>query len=495
VVGTDTTASTWAQVVEEIGEEEAKAAYGSKEDYEKGIPKTGTAAVSTTPEVKVTIISRGNNKWDIVIGSTVTQVTGNKEEVELIAGQMKVSQLAFFGGIPVEVRKAAGITNPGDFTVVNGVANIGDDTTLKKNGVNWEITKTETKTENGIQTETETKKLVTSNNELIENVITTIVSEQERDEEGKPIENSDFKLISKTEVVFDQNANTRTETIFEVDAEGKLTDNFESITINSFSGEPVRLKNQDGEVSIDENGEVEGDNPELISKLETLRTQYSSRRFFQIAESALTQFRGIGYLPSLFIDDEFLDEWRENVDQAFAELYLGTEYWTSAICSTEIEREAEGVAYVDTKLGLAAVAAHIEASRSDEIISPDGREFLYKITFNVKNGDYDEDPKALEKMKFNIELRGERTVNLFIEDIEVEKGDQFGRIKTDAIVQFSNFFYDQICITFDDVPSFWTIDDDLCNTIVGSSGPTSITDTSDSTSGDTQTGEGNINDI
>lgn len=218
----------------------------------------------------------------------------------------------------------------------------------------------------------------------------------------------------------------------------------------------------------------------LGKRANTKQNQDASRQFFAQLESVLTDFSGLGYYATLFFDDKDLDEWRENVDQTFADLYLGIEYWESAICAAEIDRDQQGVAYIDTKLGLAAVAAHIEATRQQRaiILPPDAQQagfsnidFLYKITFNVRNGDFDDDPKALEEMRFNIFLRGERTAKLFRNDIILEKGDEFGKTGQQAIVQFSDFFYDEICISFDDVPSFWTLDSNsLCNKIIGAVG-------------------------
>ena len=94
------------------------------------------------------------------------------------------------------------------------------------------------------------------------------------------------------------------------------------------------------------------------------------------------------------------------------------------------------------------------------------QEFLYKITFNVKNGDWDKDPQALEKMRFNVQLRGQRTVNVFKKGIELDKGKIFARIGASAIVQYSNFRYNEICLVFDKVPSSWSLDsNELCNKI------------------------------
>ena len=278
-----------------------------------------------------------------------------------------------------------------------------------------------------------------------------------------------------------------------------------------------RIEYRDDGVSVnDKKYEVfikeHGDNPDLIKLVSSRRyfhAQFTSREFFAQLESILTEFKGLGYYATFFFAKEDLDKWRESVDKTFATLYLGTEYWTSDICIayTDIDRSSQGIAYVDTKLGLAAVAAHIEATRSEQLISPgtvDNKtgiikptsEFLYKITFNVKNGDYKSDPKALEIMRFNVVLKGSRTAKLFKNDIEVEKGDQLGHIGRSAIVQYSNSFYDDICIEFETTPSSWNLEDDeLCNTIAGPSGPTSAGGGQQQPAQQETAGEGNVNDI
>jgi hypothetical protein len=220
---------------------------------------------------------------------------------------------------------------------------------------------------------------------------------------------------------------------------------------------------------------------EIMSRANTKQNQFSSRKRFAFFESILTDFSGFGALNLLFRDEEWYFNWREGVDRAFAELYLGEEYWTSAVCASHVDRDQEGVAYLDTRLGLGGVAAHIEATRSEEIIkpaagsSPAGSEFLYKITFHVKNGDWDRDPKSMEELKFNVFLYGERSARLLAKNIVLERGDDFGFTGAEAIVQFSDFHYSEICLEFDEAPWFWTLDDDeLCNAIIGPSGPSSI---------------------
>ena len=215
---------------------------------------------------------------------------------------------------------------------------------------------------------------------------------------------------------------------------------------------------------------------EFLARADTAQNQYASRQFFSAISYAFTEFRGFGFLGTLFIDDKTLDDLRESVDKSFATLYLGTEYWTSELCSANIDREGQGVAYIDTKMGLAGVAAHIEASKSDPAVDEQGnKEIVYKITFNVKNGDWEEDPAALEEMKFNVELSGERAVSLFKQDVKLARGDQFGKIGQSAVVQASRFDYNQVCLVFDEVPFRWRLSGKkVCNTISLPTGPTSL---------------------
>ena len=289
-------------------------------------------------------------------------------------------------------------------------------------------------------------------------------------------------------------------------------------TQNQYSGAAIQMfTNAD---SAFEDTEVEcltGNNCD-DERGNTKQNQIVSRAFFADVKAILTDFQGLGYYATFFFEDEYLDEWRESVDEAFATMYLGIEYWESGICKEYTDFKATGVAYVDTKLGLAGVGAHIEATRSQAITLPEGvssgdvdaglidvnetlqgqrTEYLYKITFNVKNGDYEADPTALDPMKFNIILKGERTKPLFKDKIVLGKGEQHGAIKESAIVQYSNSRYDKICIKFDLVPSKWilTENDMICNTIEAPAGATSYGAPSSDDNSDDGGGSGNMNDI
>ena len=223
--------------------------------------------------------------------------------------------------------------------------------------------------------------------------------------------------------------------------------------------------------------------------------QLSSQRFFAEVERIFTEFRGLGYYATLFFDEDSLMQWRDKIDKAFATLYLGTEYWSSAICSQYIDGEDEGVAFAETPHGLAQIGAHIEARRTEAIETDTGQEFIYMITFNIRNGDYDKDPRAPEEMNVNVLLKGERRVNVFKNDVEIKRGSTFGRMGRNAIVQESQFLYTQVCIVFDEIPLRWKLEDkELCNSIVESSGePTPISGTTTTTT--TSTGTGGSSDI
>ena len=232
-----------------------------------------------------------------------------------------------------------------------------------------------------------------------------------------------------------------------------------TIVVKFRNGEPVDCKKGDGDCG--------GSWKNTIGeRANTKQNQFESKKFFKDFDFALTEFRGLGYYSTWFWGEEELSEWRESVDKTFAQLYLGVEYWTSAVCSSKIERDQTGVAYVDTASGLAGVAAHVEATRSNPITSYNTTEYLYKITFYAKNGDWEQDPRAVEELKFNVYLYGDRTAKLLRQDKKLKKGEVYGLLKSNAYVQYSEFYYDKVCIKFDDVPSSWSLDgDEVCNTM------------------------------
>ncbi|MBL7055695.1 hypothetical protein ISS07_02160 [Candidatus Woesearchaeota archaeon] len=342
------------------------------------------------------------------------------------------------------------------------------------------------------------------------------------DEEKKKIQKSSKIMVA--EIIQTSSSTTRTNYRYDSSLKRMVGDSVVTKSADgttSYEYKECDTPTKCATVTFDDKGEPSkcvGENSickDLGNKMEranTAQNKHSSRQFFSQLETTLTRFSGLGYYATLFFEEGDLDEWRNSVDEAFSTLYLGTEYWTSEICAADIERDQQGVAYVDTKLGLAGVAAHIQATRSEELILPgidydekgivnSPREFLYKVTFNVRNGDYDTDPNALEKLKFNVELRGERTINIYKQKITVDKGSSHAALAGNSFVQYSNYFYDTVCLIFDDAPTSWRLSDDtVCNTIQG---PTSPSSTGGSSSGgsssggsrESNEGDGDTNDV
>lgn len=208
--------------------------------------------------------------------------------------------------------------------------------------------------------------------------------------------------------------------------------------------------------------------------------QEKSQLFFANVERVFTEFQGLGYYATLFFDEDSLLKWRDDVDRFFSENYLGVESWTSKICDQYLDGEDIGIAYAETPQGYAQVGAHIEAVRTEPIRNENGTTvFIYKITFNVRNGDYDKDPRAPEEMNINVVLKGQKSATVFKQEQKIKRGSTFGRTGNNAIVQDSPTLFNQVCLTFDKIPFRWKLDNkELCNTIQVSSGePTAISTT------------------
>lgn len=217
----------------------------------------------------------------------------------------------------------------------------------------------------------------------------------------------------------------------------------------------------------------EGNWVEDAEKLNTLQNQYTVRKFFADAEFVLTQFSGLAGYSKLFFNEEALYDWRETVDEIFATMYLGTEYWTSTLCATYTDKVEDGTMLIETPYGMLEPAAHVEGERSETItyINESGEpknEYFYKLSFAVDNPE-----DSNQDMDFNIYLYGDRVVRLYPKSVEVKEGGSFRRIGSTMIVQYSNSLYNKICIKFDKKIRLGGGDSmkELCNTITESSAP------------------------
>lgn len=185
---------------------------------------------------------------------------------------------------------------------------------------------------------------------------------------------------------------------------------------------------------------------------------YEAGEYFDTASKALRESRGLSGWSALLIPEESLKAWKNTVDEVFATFYLGTEYWSSAVCGSYVDGEAHGIAFFEGAGGLSEVGAFVRASRTATIIDENYQyEYIYRIEFSVKNGGGKDDPNALDPMKFNIELKGDRNVRLFEKDQKLEQGESARKIGRESIVQDSNTFYNKACIEFNQIPYKWKI--------------------------------------
>jgi len=255
-----------------------------------------------------------------------------------------------------------------------------------------------------------------------------------------------------------------------------MTSDYTEITTDPATGQPTKLTIREKGIESSAqyvNGQVTGTG-KAKDRLSTEISQYKSRQFFAGFQFIFTEFRGLGYIPSLFgFDDDSLIEWRNGVDKVFSTLYLGTEYWSSKICTATagLATENEGIAYAETPQGMAQIGAHIEATKTQPIVTENGTSYIYKITFQVKNGDYEKDQRAPENMSINVFIIPKDQdissgIQIFKKNVNVGRGSSFGRFGNNAIVQESKTVYDKICIKFDKIPLKWKINNNiLCNRI------------------------------
>ncbi|MBT7627658.1 hypothetical protein HN592_04030 [Candidatus Woesearchaeota archaeon] len=238
-------------------------------------------------------------------------------------------------------------------------------------------------------------------------------------------------------------------------------------------------------------------------------------------------------LSSIFgMEDDFAD-WRFDVDKMFHDAFLGSEYWSEAICSASADVESgQDVMFSFNEEGLLTQAASIYATKQF-IQTPEGNSWLYRVSFFLRNpskpesssifGDSDSDSSGLvardagldpdvlsgeeqdtwnivkkagreisnERSRysrnargdvdyeFNIQFRGQRTINLFTESDTMDSGDEISYAGDDSFAAYSSYNYNQVCITFpgeQPVDAFYEEVSEVCTTIVdvSSSAPTTV---------------------
>jgi len=200
----------------------------------------------------------------------------------------------------------------------------------------------------------------------------------------------------------------------------------------------------------------------------------------------------------------WLNEWRETVDRAFAENYLGVDYWVSDICQKKVRHtQRQGNALISTP-DIDQFIGHVEATKSEPvpvlcntnnycrqktddvtaecegniclINGEEAAERFYKITFHVaapSDVDLTYYKSEDDMITFNILLIGdEKSSNLFNKFIALDAGqvsDQIDGVFS-PVMDYAPYDYETICIVFGKKPlsvSGGPSDqiDKICNTV------------------------------
>ncbi|MDA1197098.1 MAG: hypothetical protein O2779_03990, partial [Nanoarchaeota archaeon] len=256
-----------------------------------------------------------------------------------------------------------------------------------------------------------------------------------------------------------------------------------------------KITTEDGEEVItgfdDEGkGKFENAKEELKSEALAKAHQHTSRRFFDDFEFKLNQYKGLSGISQFVIGKENIAKWRNNVDNLFSKLYLQQDAWESLICGSYLPKKSSKIITLGTSNGLYDVAGGYPiGERSQEIITPEGKEYIYKLSYSFRNP-----PNAkLGEIRVNIKLKGpNRVVQLYRTSLPVKEGEQFIRgfipdqeaadpnLQRPPVVATSKHLYNKICITF--TPPIKNAEGDteaeICNLITEYQGrPTSVANT------------------
>jgi len=166
---------------------------------------------------------------------------------------------------------------------------------------------------------------------------------------------------------------------------------------------------------------------------------------FDLLESAQN---GPGRLFSLFMSDESLARWRNQVDDFMCSTILlgGKDCWISQVCTNYADKVGSSILNVNTEGGHTVPAAHTEGQRQLRQFEDNETaktEYLYKLSFGVRN------PKnSGREMRVNVQVRGDKTYTIYPKDYLIKEGEIWSRAGTKIWPEESSYFYDEICLLF-----------------------------------------------
>ncbi|MDO8660672.1 MAG: hypothetical protein Q7K43_02175, partial [Candidatus Woesearchaeota archaeon] len=165
-----------------------------------------------------------------------------------------------------------------------------------------------------------------------------------------------------------------------------------------------------------------------------------------------TEYSGIAAFSSLFIPEEFLQDWQKTIENAFCKSIIGggIDCWTSKICK-KYDDSIAGYGVLTTASESSSAfgsvpVAHVEAERSLPGVFQNGSvqttEFLYKITYYVRN------PESAEDLHYNLVFLP-RGYQAFTKSKLLKPGQSGSAAGQASIVQYSRQLYTEVCLVFD----------------------------------------------
>ncbi len=205
-------------------------------------------------------------------------------------------------------------------------------------------------------------------------------------------------------------------------------------------------------------------------------TQYGSvGQFLETAASYYQQYSGMSGWSALIWDEEYLQEWRDRVNDIMCKTIIlgGVDCWASKICGkySDIKPTRDGVLYSDAGTGAPRAVAHIEGERSLPIVTPGKTQWVYTITFSVTNPDED------KGLSYNVRFIGPKHSARWwtppVTNPPIDGGGTVSVTGASALQKLSSNDYTEVCLELSPSIKGWGGKkvSKLCNSIVQYSGP------------------------
>ena len=172
-------------------------------------------------------------------------------------------------------------------------------------------------------------------------------------------------------------------------------------------------------------------------------------RIFDGVFQAVGAVRETYGISALFKDKEEIDQRLAEVRREMEDYYMRN-IFESTFCEDVRESpliQSQGVAFARMDDGTHKIAVSIQA-RKQPLVTPDGQEFLYTVTYQIRNDVQKNSPFA-ETWRYNVWLDGDISVRLWTMSRSVPPGGIELYTNRNQIVFYSERDYHTLCVEFD----------------------------------------------